>query len=120
MNSKVYAVIEHGGTYDDSWQHLVGVCSSSELADELKAKIEESHNKPCRISEYDWNKMNEELWDYEGEHGPFDDLIIGMKTLFPHYSEYELVEAADKYDSHNDYVGVCIFEVPYITDKSEL
>ena len=38
-NSKVYIVSEFGGEYKDKWEHLVGVCSSLELAEELKTKI---------------------------------------------------------------------------------
>lgn len=41
--SKVYVVSKCGGEYEDRWEHIVGVCSSSELADLLKYKIEEQN-----------------------------------------------------------------------------
>lgn len=39
--TKVYVVSKCGGDYEDSWEHIVGICSSSELADCLRNKIEE-------------------------------------------------------------------------------
>ena len=52
--SKVYVVSKCGGEYEDRWERIVGVCSSSELADLLKHKIEEQHT-----SDYD----SDEEWE---------------------------------------------------------
>ena len=49
--SKVYVVSKCGGEYEDRWEHIVGVCSSPELADLLKHKIEEQHTSACDSGE---------------------------------------------------------------------
>lgn len=46
--SKVYVVSKCGGEYEDLWEHIITVCSSSELADQLKYKIE---NSPDNLEE---------------------------------------------------------------------
>ena len=46
--SKVYVVSKCGGEYEDLWEHIIAVCSSSELADQLKYKIE---NSPDNLEE---------------------------------------------------------------------
>ena len=49
--SKVYVVSKCGGEYEDRWERIVGVCSSSELADLLKHKIEEKEIDDCDSDE---------------------------------------------------------------------
>ena len=121
MSSKVYVVEEFGGQYEDSWSHIVGVCTSSELADKLKAKIEESHNKSCKITEEEWHNIMQTIDDWEEDHLEFDTIINGVKFLFPdQYTDKDIQEALDKYGGYDDYCGVFIQEVPYYTNITEL
>ena len=55
LTSKVYVVSKCGGEYEDRWERIVGVCSSSELADLLKHKIEEQHTSDCDSDE-EWEE----------------------------------------------------------------
>ena len=120
MHSKVYAVIELGGEYEDSWEHIIGVCSTPELADELKTKVEESHNKSCKITEEEWCSINEALFHWEEDHQEFETIIDGVKFLFPDkYSDKDIQDAINKYDNYDDYCEVRIQEVPYYTNLSE-
>lgn len=67
--SKVYVVSKCGGEYEDRWEHIIGVCSSSELADLLKHKIEEQ-----RISNSD-EEWEEDLYEVRiQEINLFDNL----------------------------------------------
>lgn len=110
--SKAYAVIEYGGEWEDKWEHIIGVCSSPELADELKNRTEESHDSTrCAIDEDTWNNMCDALYDYEEEHGMvFDSNLEGLLTLFPKYSVEDLELAENVYDI-SDYHGVMVIEV---------
>ena len=120
MSSKVYAVIEYGGEYEDSWQHIIGICCTSELADELKAKIEESHNKSCKITANERYSINEAIENWEEDHEEFETIVDGIKFLFPDsYSDKDIQDAIDKYNSYGDYLGVQIQEVPYYTNLSD-
>ena len=74
--SKVYVVSKYGGEYEDRWEHIVGVCSSSELADLLKYKIEEQHT-----SDYDSDEELEE---------DLCEIRIQEVNLFDNLSDVEL------------------------------
>lgn len=119
--NKVYAVIEFGGEYEDSWEHIVGVCSSPELADELKAKVIKSHMpKSPVISQERWEEMCDCLYNYEDEHGCFDTTGEGMLYLFPEYTEDDIIEAEKTYDIYDDYCGVRIQEVELFNDITDI
>lgn len=121
MSAKVYIVIEYGGEYEDSWEHIIGVCSTPELADELKTETENSHNKSCNITEDEWFNINEAVSNWEDDHEVFDDLVSGIKFLFPcRYSDKDIQDAIDKYDNYDDYCGVYIKEANYYTNINEL
>lgn len=120
MNSKVYVVVEYGGQWEDSWEHIVGVCSTSELADKLKAKVEEAHNKSCKITEEEWCSINEAIFHWEEDHEEFETIVDGVKFLFPdQYTDEDIQDAINKYDNYDDYCGVYIKETPYYTNINE-
>lgn len=113
-SSKVYYVYKYGGEYEDKWEHPVGVCSSLELAQELKSKTEAIYNVECIISENEYSRMIDYLYDYEEEHGEIcTDEIEGLAKLFPQYNIEDLKIADKKYFSYDDFGGVDIKEVDF-------
>ena len=76
LTSKVYVVSKCGGEYEDRWERIVGVCSSPELADLLKYKIEEQHT-----SDYD----SDEEWEED-----LCEIRIQEVNLFDNLSDVEL------------------------------
>ena len=69
---KVYIVIEYGGEWEDSWEHISGVCSSPELAQKLADKIKQAHSSLESISKdkYGWRGVKirrEDLLENESE-----------------------------------------------------
>ena len=121
MSSKVYAVIEYGGEYEDSWENIIGICSTSEIADELKAKVESAYSKTPTISEEEWDNICIEIDRWEEEHEIFDSTIDAIKFLFPDkYSDKDIQEAIDKYDHYDDFSGILVKEVPYFTDINQI
>ncbi len=113
MNSEVYAVIEYGGEYEDKWEHIVGICSTFEVANELKNKVEEIHNPVSTISMEEWEDMMDRLCEAEEDGFQYEDLASGLKALFPEYSEEELRNAVNKYDYYRSWCGVKIQEVDF-------
>ena len=121
MVSKVYAVIEFGGEYEDAWEHIIGVCSSSELADELKSKIEKEHDPfDSVISEEDWESITDRLCEAEEEGFEYDDIISGIKELFPEYSREDIKQAMKLYDDYLDWGGVVVREIDFYTELSDI
>lgn len=120
--SKVYAVIEYGGEWEDSWEHILGVCSTSELADALKNKIEESHYKQLAISKDEWLNMYEKLVEYEEEtEEDFDCIPEGLAMLFPEYNMKDIEDATERYYSqYYDYIGVRIEEINFFDNLSDI
>lgn len=112
--SKVYIVSEFGGEYEDKWEHPVGVCSSLELAEELKTKILASKEIKTNISAEEYEEMLDYLYEYEDEHGAIcDEEAEGIKKLFPDRNP-EDIDAIDKaYFSYDDFGGVDIQEINY-------
>lgn len=112
--SKVYIVSEFGGEYEDKWEHPVGVCSSLELAEELKNKILASREIKTNISEEEYEEMLDYLYEYEDEHGAIcEEEAEGVKKLFPDRNP-EDIDAIDKaYFSYNDFGGVYIKEIDF-------
>lgn len=93
---KYYAVIEGGGYSENSWENIIGVCSTLELADELKSKVQNKLNtSECSISEEEWNNMWESLCEEE-----VYDIAFSMKEHFPQYSEEDLDRATRLYDDY--------------------
>lgn len=112
--SKVYIVSEFGGEYEDKWKHPVGVCSSLELAEELKNKILASREIKTNISEEEYEEMLDYLHEYEDEHGAIcEEEVEGVKKLFPDRNP-EDIDAIDKvYFSYDDFGGVHIQEINF-------
>lgn len=112
--SKVYIVSEFGGEYEDKWERPVGVCSSLELAEELKDKILADREIKTNISEEEYEEMLDYLYEYEDEHGEIcDEEAEGLKKLFPDRNP-EDIDAIDKvYFSYDDFGGVDIQEVDF-------
>ena len=109
MRSKVYVVVEFGGFYEDAWEHIIGVCSTSELADKLKAQIEEEHDPSnCVISEEDWESISDRLYEAEESGYEYEDTVSGIKGLFPEYSE------------DLDWGGVVVREIDFYTELSDI
>lgn len=120
--SKVYVVIEFGGEWEDSWEHILGVCPTLELADALKNKIEESHFKDINISCDEWDKMYGKLAEYEKETGKyFEDILDGLLFLFPDRKAEDIEDAMEKYFyQEDDYVGVRIEEINFFDNLSDI
>lgn len=113
-SSKLYLVYEYGGEYEDKWEHAIGVCSTLELANELKAKAEEAHVVESSIPEEEYSEMINALYDYEDEHGEIcEEEIEGLLKLYPQYSREELESAERKYFSYDDFIGVRIEEIDF-------
>ena len=121
-HSKVYAVIEYGGEWEDSWEHILGVCSTPELADTLKNKIEESHSRNINISYDEWEEMYDKLSEYEEKTGDeFDNILDGLLFLFPGYEAKDIEEAVEKYFyQKDDYVGVRTEEINFFDNLSDI
>lgn len=112
--SKVYYVYEFGGEYEDKWEHAIGVCSSLELAKELKAQAEASRQVECSISEEEYCDMLTTLFEYEEERGEVCEDEIGcLLKLFPGHTREELEAAERKYHSYDDFIGVNIEEIDF-------
>ena len=121
MISKVYAVIEFGGEYEDAWEHIIGVCSSSELADKLKAKIEAEHDpSDFLITEEDWESISDRLYEAEEDGFEYNDTVSGIKELFPEYSREDIEKAMKLYDDYSDWSGVFIREIDFYTESSDI
>lgn len=121
-HSKVYAVIEYGGEWEDSWEHILGVCSTPELADTLKNKIEESHSRNINISYDEWEEMYERLAEYESNTGEyFEDIRDGLLFLFPDRKVEDIEDAVKRYFYQEDgYVGVRIEEINFFDNLSDI
>lgn len=121
MRSKVYVVVEFGGFYEDAWEHTIGVCSTSELADKLKAQIEEEHDPSnCVISEEDWESIIDRLCEAEELGYEYEDLVSGIKGLFSEYSKEDIEKAITIYDDHQNWGGVEIREIDFYTELSDI
>lgn len=121
MNSKVYAVVEFGGMYEDRWENIVGICSSSEIADKLKYEIEKRHDhSKMIISELDWENMMNRLDEAVDEGFEYIDTISGLEQLFPEYSEEDIKEAKEVYCDYSDWYGVVIKEIDFYTELSDI
>lgn len=120
--SKVYAVIEFGGEYEDFWEHILGVCLTPELADTLKNSIEESRSRNINISYDEWNEMYDKLAEYEEKtDDDFDSILDGLIFLFPEYEPKDIEEAIEKYFyQKDDYVGVRIEEINFFDNLSDI
>ena len=122
MITKVYAVIEFGGfSYEDTWEHIIGVCSTSELADKLKAQIEEEHDPSnCAISEEDWESIFDRLCEAEESGYEYENTVSGVKGLFPEYSEEDIKQAMKLYYDRLDWGGVVVREIDFYTELLDI
>lgn len=120
-NSKVYVVSEYGGEYEDRWERIVGVCSSSELADRLKHKIEERFNSDnCILSEEDYESMMDRfLFESNGGYN-CDSILDGLSKMFPECPREEIEKAMMLYDWEEDFCGVTIREVDLFNNPSDI
>lgn len=114
MISKVYIVKEYGGEWEDSWEHIVGVCSTPELADSLKAKIEELNK--TNIDKGKWNRMWKAIPDKILDS---QEIISIMLDNFPEYTEKDIKNAMKLYDEQ-DYIGVEIEEIDFYNNLSDI
>lgn len=113
--TKVYIVSEYGGEYEDKWEHTIGVCSSLELAKQLKAETLAAREiNKCSISEEEFRNMLDYLYDYEEEHGSIGDSEEeGLQKLFPDKNPKDIEIACRWYFSYDDFVGVSIEEANF-------
>lgn len=113
-NSKVYVVSEYGGEYEDKWEHTIGVCSSLELAEKIKAEALARREIKCSVSDEELEEMLDYLYEYEEEHGPIcDSEEEGLQKLFPDKNPKDIEIACDKYFSYDDFTGVNIEEIDF-------
>lgn len=114
MANKVYVVVEYGGQYEDSWEHIVGVCSTPEVADSLKASIEYAYDPAnYEISQDTWYKMMDRLCEAEEDGLEYENEIEVLHELFPEYSKKDIEEAKMLYEDISDYTGVRIVETDF-------
>lgn len=112
--SKVYIVSEFGGEYEDKWEHPVGVCSSLELAEELKTKVLASKEIKTNISAEEYEEMLDYLYEYEDKHGAIcDEEAEGIKKLFPDRNPEDIDAINKAYFSYDDFGGVDIQEIDF-------
>lgn len=112
--SKVYIVSEYGDEYEDRWEQVIGVCSSYKLAEELKNKYLASKEVKTNISEEEYGKMLDYLYDYEDEHGAIcESEAEGVKKLFPNYNPKDIDAIDEKYFSYEEFRGVDIKEADF-------
>jgi len=116
--SKVYTVIEYGGEYEDKWEHVVGICSTLEIADALKAAIEAEHEKECTGISID--EIGQVIEDYDDTYP--DDFDIDWNKLQKMAPEHTAKEWKSAYTQHydwDDWCGVDTQEIEfYDTQKS--
>lgn len=118
---KVYAVIEYGGEYEDSWENIIGICSSPELADELKVRIENEHSPSnAPISKEEWETITDQLCLAEERGFEYDTEEEGIKKLFPEYSIDDIRKSMYIYNDIWDWSGVTIREINFYTDLSDI
>lgn len=113
-----FLVTTYGGEYEDKWESHVGVCTTRELAEELKQKIIRSHAKPTKISEDRWSEMYDAVLESDLEMD--DDFIQVMYSLFPEYSKEDIDQAYRVYESYDDFAGVSIKEIELFETISDI
>lgn len=118
---KLYAVIKMGGEYENSYTHIVGVCSTLEIADLLKDKVE-TKEEQCSISEEEWNIMYDALDKWEEEHEPFNSIFEGMCYLFPDKDIREIQKAVDFYYDNisEDTLYVYVEEINFYNNITDI
>jgi len=118
LMNKVYAVIEYGGEYEDKWEHIIGVCSTLEIADTLKAAIEAKHEKEDAGISID--EIDQVIENYDDTYP--DDLDIDwdkLQKMAPEHTANEWKSAYTQYYDWNDWFGVRVKEIEfYDTQKS--
>lgn len=113
--SKAYCISKYGGDYEDSWTEVVGICSSFQLAQELKAQIEESLNSECSITEEEYFDMCTNLSQESEDNKEFEELseLEGLIKLYPQYTKEEIEKAYEKYEESYDSIIVEIKEIDF-------
>lgn len=115
---KLYVVSSYGGEWEDSWEHLEGVCSTLEVAEKLKHKIEELHNKVAPIPEDVWDSMMDELYSSDFDEA---DLIKHLYEMLPEYSKADIEQAYKVYERTCDnFAGVNIEEIELFETISDV
>ena len=119
---KVYIVIEYGGEWEDSWEHISGVCSSLELAQKLADKIKQAHSGPESISKDEYEELCKAVSDYEYNHDVTlgDTMSEAIPKLFSEYSKEDIDKAIIAYDNYDEWCGVKIRREDLLENESEL
>lgn len=110
----LFAVTSYGGEWEDSWEHLIGVCPTLEIAEALKAKVESQYPKTVNIPSDLWNMHFYDAWDSLGDEDGIEEqkLIDYMCKALPEYSKTDVEQAYKLYESsYNDFHGVLITEI---------
>lgn len=120
MKNKVYAVITHGGEYEDSWEDISGICSTSEIAETLKSKIEEQYDESkLSITRDEWEQLYEAVVEKEvSEDVEYESVSDGIVALFPNYNIEDLKKAEAIYEG--EYKYTTIEEINFYDDISEI
>lgn len=114
--AKAYVVKAYGGEWEDSWEDIYAVCLTRETAEQKKKECEAAHNP--KISEEEWDKLTDEVEEYEERteeyFDSFTDGILTLRGKDPNFkwTEEELCKAEDTYTNYsNNYVYSEIVEV---------
>lgn len=98
--NKVYVVREYGGSYDDSWEHIMGIFTDKAKADEFRdsywQSLEARREAIHKIFEKSIDKLqidsdDEDYWKAVNENYDLDDIVcVEVK-------EYPLNEIVNRY-----------------------
>lgn len=113
---KAYVIMEHYGSYDDSYQLVYGVTLDKEKAEKLKDESIESHKKkPESELPMSWDKFGEldEIYYEKLKEFNYDkEALINSGWCFGDYTMEEFCMMEDVYDNYfgDSYVTTTIIE----------
>lgn len=114
--TKAYIVKAYGGEWEDSWEDIYAVCLTRETAERKLEECEAAHNP--KISEEEWDKLTDEVGEYEDEADDYFDsftegiLILHGKDPNFKWTEEELRHAEDTYTNYScSYISAEIVEI---------
>lgn len=115
--NKAYLVIESSSEYYKSFEKIIGVCTTPEIADALKESVEQKNNElSTSITEEEWGMLYETLMDND-DVIDFSDVPEGIAKLFPEYSIEDIKNASLIYEYDRN---IYIEEVDVYNDITQI
>lgn len=116
-----FLVTIYGGEREDFWEIPVGVCTTSELAEELKRRIKESHAKSANIPEDKWGDMYDAVLKTYTKVDGDSDFVDKLHLLFSEYSKEDIDQAYRTYELSEDaFSGVSIQKIELFETISDI